>query len=307
MFLHVPQDPTIVYYKLCIPNLDYAADDENGLHRTAVAQVFAFILRALASEPPDQAWHDAAQQRLGLWEVEYIDILKEIPETERYVKESPGYIPGKWKGFVRSPIRTRSSCMPLSTRRFSQDETSDDEHGHPPPTPTPTQGRQTRSRTTQASTSAGGRQQAAPESGSGRGNEAQRKRRTKSTAEERKPVITKVPIRKRAYCTQQCLLGLSHGGQMDKDCPNIHNHKKRHPKKQTFLRLVRQQLAIDRGGDADCMPMYVKGARGALFKVRLSSHGYTFVAKGMEEHNTQHLGYEEDIYGRCREPSFRSA
>lgn len=51
---------------------------------------------------------------------------------------------------------------------------------------------------------------------------------------------------------------------------------------------------------ADCMPMYVKGTRGALFKVRLSSHGNTFVAKGMEEHNTHYLKHEEDMYNHLR-------
>jgi hypothetical protein len=48
VFLHIPDDPTIVYYSGCVPNLDVLDDDdETRLHRTAVAQVFAFILQAL--------------------------------------------------------------------------------------------------------------------------------------------------------------------------------------------------------------------------------------------------------------------
>jgi len=62
------------------------------------------------------------------------------------------------------------------------------------------------------------------------------------------------------------------------------------------MRLLRAQLATDRGSDADCMPLHVKGSRGALFKIRLSSHGYTFVAKGMEEHNRKHLRNEGRVY-----------
>jgi hypothetical protein len=41
--------------------------------------------------------------------------------------------------------------------------------------------------------------------------------------------------------------------------------------------------ASDRGRGADCKPLHMKGSRGALFKVRLSSHGYILVAKGMEK------------------------
>ncbi|RYP39995.1 hypothetical protein DL767_001929 [Monosporascus sp. MG133] len=37
VFLHIPDDLTIVYYSVCVPNLDVLNDDENRLHRTAVA------------------------------------------------------------------------------------------------------------------------------------------------------------------------------------------------------------------------------------------------------------------------------
>ncbi|KAI1847284.1 hypothetical protein JX265_013991 [Neoarthrinium moseri] len=43
-FLHIPNDPTTVYYSPCIPNLDVMDDGDLKLHRTAVAQVFAFGL-----------------------------------------------------------------------------------------------------------------------------------------------------------------------------------------------------------------------------------------------------------------------
>jgi hypothetical protein len=46
----------------------------------------------------------------------------------------------------------------------------------------------------------------------------------------------------------------------------------------TFLRLMRSQLARDR--DSNCEPLYIQGARGALFKLTLASHGYTGAAKG---------------------------
>src|SRR4051812_10576548 len=44
----------------------------------------------------------------------------------------------------------------------------------------------------------------------------------------------------------------------------------------------------------------MKGSRGALFKVRLSSHGYTLVAKGMEKGNLGFLKHERYIYDLVR-------
>lgn len=84
---------------------------------------------------------------------------------------------------------------------------------------------------------------------------------------------------------------------MDADSPNIPDQRQKHIKKQTFLGLVRQQFAANHVGDAQCAPMYVRGARRALFKDLLWSYGYTAVAKGMEEHNFRHLQHEEEVYG----------
>ncbi|KAL2810711.1 hypothetical protein BDW59DRAFT_168107 [Aspergillus cavernicola] len=76
VFLHIPKDdPTVVQYFLCIPNQDVQADDELRLHRTAIGQVLAFTLQTLAAEAPTQEWHDAADDKLTTWEVEYLDIL----------------------------------------------------------------------------------------------------------------------------------------------------------------------------------------------------------------------------------------
>ena len=61
VFLHIPDDPSCVYYSICVPSLDVQDDDETRLHRTAVAQAFAFMLQAIQSPPPCQAWHDAAE------------------------------------------------------------------------------------------------------------------------------------------------------------------------------------------------------------------------------------------------------
>lgn len=99
IFLHIPDDPAIVYYYVCVPNLDVTDDDENRLQRTAVAQVFAFILQAVRAKPPPLSWHDAAAG-LDTWAVEYDDVLSKIPQSVRKDKEcaSP-YKPRRWRGF----------------------------------------------------------------------------------------------------------------------------------------------------------------------------------------------------------------
>lgn len=63
-FLHIPTDPTVVQYFLCVPNQDMQVDDEFRLHWTAISQVLAFTLQVLAAEDPSQEWHDTAHERL---------------------------------------------------------------------------------------------------------------------------------------------------------------------------------------------------------------------------------------------------
>ncbi|GKU14114.1 unnamed protein product, partial [Fusarium langsethiae] len=111
VFLHIPDDPSCVYYSVCVPSLDVQDDDETRLHRTAVAQAFAFVLQAIRSPPPCQAWHDAAEH-LDTWAVEYEDVLRSIPVTDRKPRRETPYKAQRWKGFARSPIRTRSRCLP---------------------------------------------------------------------------------------------------------------------------------------------------------------------------------------------------
>ena len=85
---------------------------------------------------------------------------------------------------------------------------------------------------------------------------------------------------------------------MDKNCPNWKSYGEKHIDKVLFLSLVRDQLTRDRGRDADCVPMFRSGARGSLFKVRLTSHGYTLVAKGMQSADQQFLRHETTMYDR---------
>ncbi|QQK47116.1 metalloprotease m41 ftsh [Penicillium digitatum] len=107
VFLHIPEDPTTVQYHLCVPNQDVQEHDEYRLHRTSVGQVLAFTLQALAAEPPSQEWHDVANEELSIWKVEYLDVLRDIPETIR--KEPPSFV---YRSSFQKSYNTRSRCKP---------------------------------------------------------------------------------------------------------------------------------------------------------------------------------------------------
>ncbi|KAL1845632.1 hypothetical protein Daus18300_014487 [Diaporthe australafricana] len=280
IFLYIPDDPTVVFYSVCVPNLDVLEDDENRLHRTAVAQVFAFILRAIRARPPPQSWHEAAE-RLDTWGVEFEDVLSKIPATVRKAKEraSP-YKPQRWRGFTRSPIRTRSRCQQPNIQSPYDD--NDDDGNDAPPSPSP--GQLTRSGGKLAN-AISGRKDATSSSGSAKGGGGGGEKRQ--------------DIKDRPYCTHRCLLGLAFGRRrVDESCPNAPYHARSHMRRADFLRLLRMQLATDRGPDADSVPLYVKGAVGSLFKVRLSASGYTLVAKGVQSEHHDRLRHEETVYNR---------
>ncbi|EHA51053.1 hypothetical protein MGG_17220 [Pyricularia oryzae 70-15] len=273
VFLHIPDDPATVLYHVCVPNLDVFDDDVNRLHRTAVAQVFAFVLQAVRTAPPPQSWHDAAAT-LETWAVEYEDVLAKIPSSVRKDKEraSP-YIPRRWQGFKRSPIRTRAFCRQLPTQPLSDEDEDDNDFLH---SPTPKRSSNFHRNGTPGS---GGRRE-------GRGG----LRAGKSQG-----------IQDMLYCSHKCLLGLKCRRPVDKTCPNASSHGQKHIDRAEFLSLLQAQLAKDRGPDADCTPLYLSGFVGSLFKVRLSLHGYTLVAKGVETANLEFLQHEEKVYNRLSE------
>ncbi|KJZ69320.1 hypothetical protein HIM_11289 [Hirsutella minnesotensis 3608] len=212
-------------------------EEEIRLHRTAVAQVFAFILQALRARPPPKTWHNEAET-LSTWAVEYDDILRNIPPDD------------------------------------------DDED---PPSPTPNQSRTGRKTSAAGTGSRGGRKH-----GRHRGKQQQ------------SGPATKPDIQSRPFYTQRCLLGLAYGWPMDKSCPNAGNYGQGYINRLEFLRLIRSQLATDRGCDTDYALIHRSGSRGSLFKVRLSSHGYTLVTKGVESLDLACLQHENEIYDRLR-------
>ncbi|KAK8859551.1 serine/threonine protein kinase [Apiospora arundinis] len=248
----------------------------------AVAQVFSFIIQALRVEPPPMSWHDAAAQ-LDTWAVEYEDVLSKIPVSDRKGPRSRDhtYKARPWPGFYRSPIKTRSGCKPTSQEGGRR---RDDDDNRDPPSPSPNRPAQPSHKP--------------PGTLAARSREKQGWQ-CREKARHDEPVQTS--IKNRPYCTHQCLLGLAFAGPIDKNCPNANDHGERHIARSKFLSLLRSQLARDRGPDADCVPLYISGSLGSLFKVRLSSYGYTLVAKGMESADRLRLCHEKKMYDQIRD------
>ncbi|KMU81591.1 hypothetical protein CISG_09204 [Coccidioides immitis RMSCC 3703] len=277
VFLRILEDPSVIEYAICVPNQDVRTNHKEDFELTAVGQVIAFTMRALASPPPSQAWHAAASE-LGIWPVEYSEVLARTPSNKRLKGRHP----------LSSAYRGKKADLPafhmqLRSCRPSDHPPRDRSPSPPPPdSPSPAQTPSTL-KCQSAAKSRGDASQHQPRGG----------RQGKETG-------ARVPIQDRPYCSQECLLGLRAGGPLDPSCPNFQDHRKKiNPR--SFLRRVRQQLAVDRGHDADCRPLYKAGSYGALFKVRLSSHGFTLVAKGATCENLDALVHERNMYNKLRD------
>lgn len=278
IFLRIQDDPSTVEFAICVPNIDVRMDQEEDCYRTAVAQVAAFTLRALAVPPPMQEWFDAVAN-LGIWPVEYSGILAETPESKRQKSASK-----KFSAYYSS---IPQDLPPLQMKLRSRSRT-------PPPPPSPS-----------------GAQVSSPSSGRGRGRPRRGRPRSAGTrsgasgqragGQHRGHSYYNIPIEERPYCSQKCILALKIGGSLDPSCPNFKDHRKRKIPTRGFHSLIRHQLATNRGITADCCPLYKQGSTGALFKVRLSSHGFTMVAKGMTSQDLQILEHERHIYDVLRD------
>ena len=110
VFGHIPDDPTTFLYSINVPRMDYDADDDYQLERTAVGQVFAFTLQAMRVRRPCQERREKATQ-LKQWKVEFLDVLQTILVTKRHSKRASEYKPSRWvtRARQRRP-KTRSQC-----------------------------------------------------------------------------------------------------------------------------------------------------------------------------------------------------
>ncbi|KAL1873631.1 hypothetical protein Plec18167_006148 [Paecilomyces lecythidis] len=280
--LHIPEDPSIVQYYLLVPNRDVIEDDPYRLHRTAVAQVLAFTLNAVQAEPPSQSWYDAADQ-LDTWEVEYLNILQQIPESVRKEPPSSEYKPTFWKPINRSPYRLRSRCQPAVEKSHdSRSDDDEDDEASAPPSPSPARARpsgKTRGRSDRGRASSGYGGRRGNRKGTGKTN-------SNGTRNE--------------FCTMKCLYGLVNGGPLDLSCPNAdeHGYQVHGLRADDFMRLLSDQLSHDR--EYGFEQLHIKGRTGFLLKATLLSHGYTVIIKATDHDHLPNLGQEIKIYHHLR-------
>lgn len=83
IFLHIRDDPTVLYYHLSQPETDAKGRDGSiDPFYTAVAQLSAFCLRACQDPGKSTSWKEIAMQRLKLWPHPYPEMLGATPEEE---------------------------------------------------------------------------------------------------------------------------------------------------------------------------------------------------------------------------------
>ncbi|KAL5332340.1 hypothetical protein BJX70DRAFT_404699 [Aspergillus crustosus] len=287
IFLRVlHDDPSTVYYYLSVPEEDVGPttgwtgnpSEDNRLHLTALGQVLAFTLRALRVPTRDIAWTNLAARNLDTWDMVYDDLLDEISEKD--IPSSDFKAPTRSRNeYCRvSPVKTRSKSARVASCNYTQDTSSlspDDDAGDDFDPNTPS--RPPRERRFAYPPDARSISAAALPQGSGSKGKS------------------------RQYCSQQCLLGLIKGGTLDRQCPNVSDHGvDRHRLTPATLihRLDRQFFSDNQQLDTQlgCESLHVHGSRGALFKITLWSHGYTFVGKGTPTEFVIGSKHEELIY-----------
>ncbi|OAA34931.1 Protein kinase-like domain protein [Cordyceps fumosorosea ARSEF 2679] len=292
IYIHVKhEEPECAYYYLSVPKEDVGEstgwtadlDGDNRLHLTALGQVLAFTLRALQTTPRDSGWIKWAEAKLNRWEMVYDDILGEIEEKDIPASDFKPSTRSRDRYLRMSPVKTRAramlasaaSCDPSQHISSSDDDENSDERFDPnTPSRSPREPRAANSSSRRAAT------------------KASRDTSTRGAVRE--------------YCTQNCLQGLKTQAPLDPTCPNVSVHGvNRHRLSLAALirRLSKQFSPQDLHPDTQlgCKSLHTNGTRGALFKVTLLSHGYTFVGKGVPAEFVGYSKHEESVYAHLAE------
>ena len=295
LFLQIRRtEPESVYYHLAEPNVNVDAnqDGDGSLVYSAISQVLCLCLRASNSSRRDQQWRRDAKAKSPVWEVNTDLVLAQMTPLKPQVEgPSSAYKPARKldlgsgesssrKGSLRQPHvnSSRVSCDDDAVQNRQDPETSSDEQDASAESPS-ARAKMRGSKATKATIHA----QAARDN-AGNGQQQQQHHLL-------------------PYCTHKCLRGLLQRDRLDPQCPNrvLHPSTKglRHTIDAPTLRiLLRNQLDTDM--DHNCTPLDIQGARGALFKLTLASHGYTLVGKGTVRAFIPDLCHEGRIYSHLR-------
>ncbi|KAM0255620.1 hypothetical protein ACHAQJ_005545 [Trichoderma viride] len=326
IFLEIQSDPSVVHYFISLPHRHVvSAQDKRTMPYSAVSQVSAFVIRAMQTRPTS-VWNNKAAN-LDVWESNFevremlLDEIVVLPPLRRHKLSWPA-----------APYRDAERRADFDAGD-SGNETASEQHDqgdididpetsmtieiginvdliedYPQPLAVNQRQDQTQDQMLQADVhvqnEGQGDEQASHKKGKGKGKWKEGEEEEEEEEEEDQMLwikndrITSNDIRKREYCTQECLLGLIKCEPLDQACPNFHLHGDKHIDHIKFLKLVQCQISEAHGPSVDCVPLDVSGSISALFKVTLSSYGYTFVAKAVVEENSLHLCREGRIYSQ---------
>ncbi|KAG5787885.1 hypothetical protein H9Q69_013052 [Fusarium xylarioides] len=288
IFLHIQDDPTVLYYHVSQPETDAQGQDGtiDPLY-TAVAQLAAFCLQTCRDLGKSNLWKEKATLRLKEWPHPYLEMRggtteEESPQSTRSTSSYSGSITAAEKLTVKLQQSTRASCNPQL--HPDVDDPSDDESAGGG-----VSGQRYRLPLPRGSEDTGSskRKDITPDSDNSRSSE-------------------ELELENRPYCTQDCLRGLKRNGLLDERCPNVKLHRRAgsslHPINAVDLRdLLRKDLTPLVHRLCSIKPLDGDGkygSTGALFKLSSSHYGYTFVGKGTFASGIGSLEHELRVYMR---------
>lgn len=275
IFLYIdPNHIQNLYYESVILEEASTTPSDQMLRLTAVGLVAGFTKMAYDNVESRNSWTEdlriKAQNELPIWGINDSKILEKLPETPKHAigdsDESPPFNEaGPERPPDGSPAETRARAREREGRTDSQNDES--------------------------------------------GARSQSRKRDKSRKRKRSGTCLDNNIQRpvRPYCTQLCLLGLIRGHDLDKKCPNVQAHRKearadscnQHTLDQpTLVRLIDEQLqkTPERNYNGGFKSLGRSGWAGALFRLELLSHGYTFVGKGTVQPLVKVLHIEANMY-----------
>ncbi|KAL9014006.1 MAG: hypothetical protein Q9173_001331 [Seirophora scorigena] len=294
VFLWVPADsPTDLHFHLAEPGLEVGEGKDIQHNRTTIAQMLSFLFMALETKTRDRDWRNKAKAASKEWEVDMMKILAAIPETLRASHpESPAWKPTKFPAYVKrtSKYFTRRVAMEMKKKQLfakPDDHPRDTPRGDDEPDSDDPDGPTGKTRKGFPATPT-------PDPATRQPRRAKQPNWQKSDHNDHY---------NRAYCTQQCLLGLSQGSALDPACPHFESHR-RHERTHHSISAdqlcVSLQQQLGRRLAYNCTDLEIYGSRCMLFKVSTAAYGYTFIAKGTIGRFIRHLEHEAQVYNRLR-------
>ncbi|KAL8919997.1 MAG: hypothetical protein Q9208_006501 [Pyrenodesmia sp. 3 TL-2023] len=291
------EESSTLYYHLAEPVPEVRHCLEKSLpgdfphSRTAIAQLLSFCVMAFKSTNRDQVWRQEAQASAPLWKIDYDKAFLKTPEELRALMDKAD---GKdWSFRPPEKLQFEPRQSPYALRKRSKKSTSN-----------------CQSPTTMSRDDPGSPDDD-PQNSSDVYDTPTKPKAAKYSSRQQQPHTTSSSSsgkeQRRQYCTQACLLGLVQRLPIDEHCPNARLHprgRKVNANKHALTaaklcNLLRGQLA--RTLDKDCTDLRLQGARGMLFQLTLSSHGYTFVGKGTIDIYLPDLQHEYRMYQRMRQ------